>query len=504
MPRPAWFGLLPFLGRGHSREDPEEVQGLVMAGGGAKASFQIGALRHLYERERIAPAVITATSAGSILGALLAQFEDPAEQEAALRRVEDLWLSMQTNADMFAERSWFSRLLAHQHVLETLREAEERTAERTRRSRTRRWAPWRTDDAEDEDEDAPAAGDERLAPQERTLALAMAEAPVEPLEFNANLVHQLMVGLPRFGRIGSDLTAAFRGLESNRSLYRPGPLLERLLSRDFFHSELVGSSGIAFRCAFVGLNSGELRYMREDGRIVDRDDRPLDGPGFDVTMGTLASCSVPGVFKPVEMNGEWYVDGGIRENVPVEAAIKNLGVTRPYVIISSPPGAAPNPGAGRGGVLSILFRVESIRADESERDEVAYARAAGATVIEPEILVHDAMTIDPGLLSINRDYGWIRAAEAVGEAPCEVQGAHREMIRTRLRAWRLEKTLLETDPHALAAGLDATRGLPDELIGTKRALRAMVERDDGGCLPAGHDDWWSRFERHPRPGGAHV
>ena len=244
--------------------------------------------------------------------------------------------------------------------------------------------------------------------------------------------------------------------------------------------------------------------MREDGRIVDRDDRPLDGPGFDVAMGTPASCSVPGVFEPVEMNGEWYVDGGIRENVPVEAAIKNLGVTRPCAIISSPPGAAPNPGAGRGGVLSILFRVESIRADESERDEIAYARAAGATVIEPEILVHDAMTIDPGLLSINRDYGRIRAAEAVGKAPCEVQGVHREMIRTRLRAWRLGKALLETDPHAPDAGPDATRGLPDELIGTKRALRAMVERDDGGCLPAGHDDWWSRFERHRRPGGAHV
>ena len=78
MPRPAWSGLRPLLGRGHSREDPEEVQGLVMAGGGARASFQTGALRHPYERERIAPAVITAASSGSILGALLAQFEDPA------------------------------------------------------------------------------------------------------------------------------------------------------------------------------------------------------------------------------------------------------------------------------------------------------------------------------------------------------------------------------------------------------------------------------------------
>lgn len=503
MPRPAWFGLLPFLGGEHRRGAADEIQGLVIAGGGAKASFQIGALRYLYEHEHIAPQVITATSAGSILGALLAQFEDPAEQEAALRRIETLWMSMEQNADMFAERSWFTRLLTHRQVLENLRASDEHT----RRSRTWRWAPWRNDDdtGEDPDHDGESTGDASetpLAPQERTLALAMAEEPGEPVEFNANLVYQLLSGLPRFGRIGSDLAAALRGLESNRSLYRPGPLLERLLSRDFFCSELVGTSGIAFRCAFVGLTSGELRYMREDGRIVDREDRPLDGPGFDVTMGTLASCSVPGVFKPVEMNGEWYVDGGIRENVPVEAAIKNLGVTRPYVIVSTPPGAGTRPEAGEGDILSILFRVESIRADESERDEVAYARAAGATVIEPELAVHDSMTVDPGLLAMNRDYGWIRAAEAVQDSPSQTQGLHREMIRARLRAWRLERAVLDKDPHALDRGLPAPSRLPAELVETKRTLRALLADDDGSCLPAGHRAWSSQPEGHP--GVRHV
>ncbi|RLP11992.1 patatin-like phospholipase family protein [Propionibacterium australiense] len=507
MPRPPWFGLLPFLGPEYAAEEPPEVQGLVIAGGGARASFQIGALRYLYEHEHIAPSVITATSAGSVLGALLAQFEDPAEQEAALRRIEELWLSMQTDADMFTERAWFSRLLTHQELLTSLRELEANRAGRGHRPRVRRWAAWRGGgDGPQANEERAAAAEQlaELAPQERTLALAMAEEPGEPVEFNANLVYQLLSELPRIGRIGSDLTAALRGLESNRSLYRPGPLLERLLSRDFFRSELVASSGITFRCAIVGLCSGELRYMREDGRIVDRDDEPLDGPGFDVTMGTLASCSIPGIFKPVEMNGEWYVDGGVRENVPVEAAVKNLGVTRPFVIVSAPAGAAPSPRAGEGDILSILFRVESIRADESERDEVAYARAAGATVIEPEILVHDAMTIDPGLLAINRDYGWIRAAEAVREAPCQSQAAHREIIRIRLRAWRLEKAALEQDPHALDTDPGSVLALPGELAETKKELRAMIERTDRSFLPDGGEHWWTRFEGHPRAGAAHV
>ncbi|SPF68838.1 Patatin-like phospholipase (PNPLA) domain profile [Propionibacterium ruminifibrarum] len=505
MPRPAWFGLPPFLGQERSPGEHSQVQGLVIAGGGAKASFQIGALRYLYEHEHIAPTVITATSAGSILGALLAQFEDPAEQEAALRRIEDLWLSMQTDADMFTERAWFTRLLAHQDLLASLREMEERRAGRDTRV-TMRLRGRRGDVADAADEgrgagEGPLAG---LTPQERTLALAMSEEPGEPVEFNANLVYQLLSELPRIGRIGSDLTAAVRGLESNRSLYRPGPLLERLLSRDFFRSELVASSGVTFRCAIVGLGSGELRYMREDGKIVDRDDHPLDGPGFDVTMGTLASCSVPGIFRPVEMNGEWYVDGGVRENVPVEAAVKNLGVTQPFVIVSSPPGASPSPRTGEGNILSILFRVESIRADESERDEVAYARAAGATVIEPEILIHDAMTIDPGLLSINRDYGWIRAAEATREASCQAQAAHREIIRTRLRAWRLEKAALAHDEHVLDTEPGSVLALPGDLAETKKALRAMIERADRSFLPDGGEGWWNRFEGHPRTGDAHV
>lgn len=505
MPRPAWFGLPPFLDQERSSEEHSQVQGLVIAGGGAKASFQIGALRYLYEYEHIAPTVITATSAGSILGALLAQFEDPAEQEAALRRIEDLWLSMRADADMFTERAWFSRLLAHQDLLASLRETEERRAGRNPRAAMRRRARrGGGEDPQGEDREAGDGGLAHLTPQERTLALAMSEEPGEPVEFNANLVYQLLSELPRIGRIGSDLTAAVRGLESNRSLYRPGPLLERLLSRDFFRSELVASSGVTFRCAIVGLGSGELRYMREDGQIVDRDDRPLDGPGFDVTMGTLASCSVPGIFRPVEMNGEWYVDGGVRENVPVETAIKNLGVTRPFVIVSSPPGASPSPRTGEGNILSILFRVESIRADESERDEVAYARAAGATVIEPEILVHDAMTIDPGLLAINRDYGWIRAAEATRGASGRLQAANREIIRTRLRAWRLEKAALAQDEHVLDTEPGSVLALPGDLAETKKALRTMIERADRSFLPDGGEDWWTRFEGHPQTGAAHV
>lgn len=39
-----------------------------------------------------------------------------------------------------------------------------------------------------------------------------------------------------------------------------------------------------------------------------------------MSTAIIASMSIPGVFPPVEIDGEMYVDGGIMEPVPVEAA----------------------------------------------------------------------------------------------------------------------------------------------------------------------------------------
>lgn len=526
MSRPAWFGVLPFLGRHAStRQETPAVQGLVIAGGGARASFQIGALRYLYEREHIAPSVITATSAGAILGSLLAQSKDPAEQLASLRGIEKLWLAMTQPSDMFTERSWFTQLKSHADALDVLRQVEEKAEHDDPGHQPGLWSRfgWGTRQAAakqegdakqagatpthqvtggaatgagespDAPDAAPTSTDNALSPQERTLALAMSEEPGEPLGWTPNVFFQLAAGLPQLGRASADLTAAWRGLERNRSLFKPGPILRRLLSRDFFHSEQVTSSGMTLRCAFVGLNSGELRYMREDGHIVDRDDKVLAGNPFDISIGVLASCSIPGVFKPVEMNGEWYVDGGIRENVPVEGAVSNLGVTRPYVIVSGPSGLNYDAQVGSGDLISILFRIQSIQSDESERDEVAYARSSGAVVIEPELSVHETMEFDPGTLRINRDYGWMRAAEAVHEADAATQQVNREIIETRLQAWKRERQMKPGSPH------EFDQAMLNEVGQLKLHLQSLLGSADKNLLPPDAQQWWTRSEGDDAP-----
>ncbi len=53
--------------------------------------------------------------------------------------------------------------------------------------------------------------------------------------------------------------------------------------------------------AITNLNTGKLEIRSE-------------GPLFDVI---LASCSIPLMFKPVEIDGQLYVDGGVLSNLPV-------------------------------------------------------------------------------------------------------------------------------------------------------------------------------------------
>ena len=141
-------------------------------------------------------------------------------------------------------------------------------------------------------------------------------------------------------------------------------------------------------------------------------------------------------------------------------------------------------------MLSIAFRATELLTEETERDELAYARNAGAMVIEPELNVHSSLTVDPGLIRINIDYGWFRAAEQHLDAgPTEV-ALHRSLIELRLKAHRLEAE------HFLAEGPVAEEVLR-ELASIKFELRTLTARVREDLLPADADHWWSGYEQHP-------
>jgi NTE family protein len=447
--------------------------GLVLSGGGARSSFQVGALRYLYDRAHLAPDVITGTSAGSILAAVLAQSGDAAGQRRSLADLERLWRGMRTNADMFAELPWFTRLRERGPVwIDALARRQQRQGAlgrsfaRVAAVRPGRPAPVRTAHA----------------------GVGMRQG-AGPAGWTPATVLEQLAAVRDLGRAGTDIELILRGAAVERSMYRPGALVEALLDPAVFDPARVATSGVVLRLAVVGLESGELHFVTEAGALVDREDAPILGPSsVNLPEAIRASCAIPMVVPPVPLGGEHYVDGGVRESLPVEIALR-LGVERCYAVVAGQPGLARQESFADRDMLAILLRsTAGIMAEEVQRDEVAFARAAGATVIGPEVDVHDSLTITPGLIALAIDYGYLRAADVCTGASAAEQALTAEIIGLRRRIWQAEE-------ESLAPGSGDPSGLKG-IAGLKRALRDLLARVPDDRLPPGAQDWWRTWEAH--------
>jgi len=213
---------------------------------------------------------------------------------------------------------------------------------------------------------------------------------------------------------------------------------------------------------------------------------PLDVPNVRVQDAVLASASIPVVYPPIELGGEYYVDGGVREILPLALAFNRLGAGHIFAAVATKPGVDEWPDPGDRGLFEIARRVTAeIGPDETLRKEIEPPRGWGrrVTVVVPELDVHDALTIDQELIAASIDYGYMRAADVLlglGDAQCELT---LEIARTRMRLraargpvpglLQLDPGLLEPDPAAEAAEL--------------AHLSALVERrrEDGAPLPPG-------------------
>jgi NTE family protein len=82
--------------------------------------------------------------------------------------------------------------------------------------------------------------------------------------------------------------------------------LHKLL-KSVFKTDRVENLKIPFYVAVTNLNSGMIEY-RTEGPIIDL---------------VCASSSIPFIFKPVKIDGNLYVDGGLIDNLPI-FPIRNL------------------------------------------------------------------------------------------------------------------------------------------------------------------------------------
>jgi hypothetical protein len=115
-------------------------------------------------------------------------------------------------------------------------------------------------------------------------------------------------------------------------------------------------------------------------------------------------------------------------------------------------------------------------------------------VVVPDIDVHDAMTIDPALIAISIDYGWLRAADALLDLGPMARTLSTELTRTRMALRGLAgplPTLFGRDEHDEPTEPDQAAPWVDGEATLTARLREQVQarRDLGAPVPPSLTHW---------------
>ena len=122
---------------------------------------------------------------------------------------------------------------------------------------------------------------------------------------------------------------------------------------------------IPFRAVATRYRDGELTVFRE-------------GP---LHLAIRASMAAPGIFAPVEVNGETYVDGGLVANLPVEVALQEGAA----VIVASYLGQDRDLGdTSAGNALAVANRMLDILIRQNEKRNLALLRAQDL-LVQPDL-----------------------------------------------------------------------------------------------------------------------
>ena len=274
---------------------------------------------------------------------------------------------------------------------------------------------------------------------------------------------------------------------------------------------LIARPGLQLRLAVTALRAGVLRYVTESGTIVEADAMtPADGPAagpVDLVEGALASASVPLVFPPRALADDDYVDGGVVQVIPVRAAVQ-LGATRIIAVVAMPLELARDErDFTNGSAAHIALRAMGmIGLADRQYENLATPRPDGTTLttIDPVVDVVGIFEVQQGLLRINKDYGWLRAADILADGDTELKAGVADhthvLIQTRVGAWDIEERLWSgASGENLAGDLALLREHKEQI----RAL-ADERKQLGFPVPDGCEDWWTEYEAHDQPRPDHL
>jgi len=158
----------------------------------------------------------------------------------------------------------------------------------------------------------------------------------------------------------------------------------------------------------------------------------------DPIIGAIASASLPVLLAPQVIGVERYIDGGLREIIPIDIVL-NKGVTEIVGILCSTQEPVEADSMQKAGLIACGMKaLTEIAIDEITVGDLVGASASGikTTIIAPEIDVYSGFDLEPSLVEIGMHYGWMRAED---EMQPIAPGADRRVFRqssqliTRLR-----------------------------------------------------------------------
>jgi NTE family protein len=242
------------------------------------------------------------------------------------------------------------------------------------------------------------------------------------------------------------------------SFYRTDPLARRIGAgiTEAVADTLVRSTTSQLFLAAVDLVQGDLVYFQTGPRVAPSRGRTVAiASRTDLMKAMLASASIPVIMPPVPIGGVPFLDGGIREYLPLEIVI-DAGATEVYAVVLAPERQVKGPKAGpydtiprvavrsldllmeeagdddlRVGQLYVDFArhrqqlrdrlvargvatatIDAAFQDLAASDPLGGRRAVTLHVIRPErVLAGETASFDPAAMRANLEYGYVSARD---------------------------------------------------------------------------------------------
>jgi predicted acylesterase/phospholipase RssA len=357
----------------YDSETLNEPIGIVLGGGGVLGDFQVGALKFLlkYLNDKgVKPKIICGTSVGAFNAAGIAA---GIANRQGTTNLENLWMDITSVKDLYEYEAMFNAMEPALRALihgKTIR---------------------RLDAIKD-----------------------LARLGLDFLHGNVARLDKLSKDLDKLGDL-------------NLSLLHQKPIRDKFLQhikRNDLKATL--NSDITLCLASVNLEEGELTYFlnRADasGTIINQ---KICATLDLLIKAIFASASVPGLFKPTEIDNKNYVDGSARETVALKSAV-DYGARTIFVIPCFPLSMTMTPTYAfthtkipnyrcDSNLLDIAVRSLNVVLNEMIRNDLVPPCGWGGrlVIINPEETIHEMTDFDLGHIKINIDYGYMRAFDVI-------------------------------------------------------------------------------------------